>query len=318
MKEMLSDVPGQTITGYISESVSGLSEDVEKMLLSLGTTVTDREKLEALVNSRLLKSSSSIPEFGMNIETYLQQLGFLMKYSSKHIGAGEIIPLITIKGARSGGNVSKDIKVGSSLLEVKVLSGNLFATGVEGSIHGSRFSEHLETLLKYITSPEVGLPERFGSLTERVKIAFGKGEVGKTTLESLRDLVKVFNKPENIRRYIKVGLKRYEIEPGNIPEWDFDLDGDLRPINLKQLTHTEVFKHKLAIHPWVLNPDLITEDLDSILDSFLGGVDYLLLYEPEGKGANFLNPHKDSDRRMLSVSRVSRGGIQVKFSKLTT
>lgn len=79
---------------------------IENVLQTFEVSPADKKRV---LQSKLLRTANTIEAFGQNINKYEAEFGFLFKYGKRPYGKGELLPLLSIKGAKLGASKEKDI-----------------------------------------------------------------------------------------------------------------------------------------------------------------------------------------------------------------
>jgi hypothetical protein len=201
-------------------------------------------------------------------------------------GRGEFIPLLAIKGARSGGTQDKDVLIGDRVLEVKELDASgKFKTAKTGSIRGTDLDANMETLIRIFKNLDLkNLPENLHHLHQEMESVLGYYEKtykfgsGKPDffVKDVIGLVKGLKKLQlNPKDYLKLKGKKYFYSKN--PDGKITLAGEVGD--------NEANLAKLVEHPYYLEPKTIIEDFNDVKNRFLDTLNYILLFQ-------FLQPEK--------------------------
>lgn len=230
------------------------------------------------VMQRPLYQSITASDFIKNPQKYVTEFSDLFSLYKKNVsGKGEVIPLVAIKGAKTGGNLEKDIITpDGTVIEVKdLVSGTEFSTASKGNPKGTIFAEHLETFMKYLAAYDTS-----GKYKELVDYYLANWQRGNLKGSFFKDLVKVIAETKSSAEtyeYIKVRGKRYVIMPGKECTISIDVEGNLTT-ELPQAEEKNVASIKLVNHPWVQDVGTIEKELKALQEKALEGIDYFLLY----------------------------------------
>lgn len=233
------------------------------------------------VMQRPLYQSATVSDFVKNPQKYVTAFSDLFPLFKKNVsGKGELIPLVAIKGAKTGGNLEKDIIApDGTVIEVKdLVDGVEFSTGSRGNPRGSTFAEHLETFMKYLTAYDTS-----GKYREEIDYYLDKWKTGSLRGNFFKELTKIISEIKNSAEsyeYIKIKGKRYIIEPGQEYTISADREGNV-VTELPQAEEKNVASSKLKNHPWVQGEDGIIKDLKDLEKKALEGIDYFLLYRKQ-------------------------------------
>jgi hypothetical protein len=279
---------------------------IENVLQVFDVTPADRERA---LKSPLLRTANTIEDFGKNIAKYEAEFGFLFNYGKRPYGKGELLPFLSIKGAKLGASKEKDITAGGKVLEVKELdNGKYFDTASGGSISGTSFLQNVQMFFRYLEKFDVQ-----GKYEDRINYfnqQFSRGGMSGGELKELIKVAKDLQGSGKAYHYLKLGDKRYAIDPGQKYTVEIDDQGQLIT-NLPTAEDLKVFQAKLAKHPWVqTNGEKILEDLQEIESNYLKDIDYLLLYR---KGtAVFLD--KEQAKDSLIPYRIALGNLHLELT----
>jgi len=232
----------------------------------------------AKIKTRPLYQSATVEEFVNSPEKYVNQFIDLFEFFKKNVsGKGELIPLAAIKNAKTGGNLEKDI-IGpdNKVIEVKDLtSGDNFSLGSFSNPRRSKFGENLEVFIKQLKVYDID--GEFEPFIKYYEDQWYKGGYSGKAIEKTYKIAKQLKGKTTSISYIKVGGSHYAIEPNK--EYVLKVDTEGQPIvDLPKAEEFKVASTKLKKHPWVINPDQIKEDLTSLRNKALKGIDYFLLY----------------------------------------
>jgi hypothetical protein len=219
--------------------------------------------------------NNSIQEFKSKLNELSSLFAPFFDLTSKGAGKGELLPLLTIKGSKSGGTADKDIIVGNEVLEVKELDASgKFRTAKTGSIRDTHLDANIQTLIKIFKNLE-DLPEDLQKQKEIIldyyqqTYKFGSGKPDffvKYVIGLINGLKKLQLNPKD---YLKIKGKKYFYSKN--PDGTITLAGEVEE-NLASLA-------KLVRHPYYLDPKTLITDFYVLKDTFLDTIDYLLLYQ---------------------------------------
>jgi hypothetical protein len=236
-----------------------------------------QEKAEEVMQ-RPLYQSATVLDFVKNPQKYVTAFSDLFPLFKKNVsGKGEVIPLVAIKGAKTGGNLEKDIVApDGTVIEVKDLgSGTEFSTASGGNPKGTIFAEHLETFMKYLAAYDTS--RKYEELVKYYLTNWQRGNLKGTFFKELTKVIIEIQNSAEAYEYIKIRGKRYVIQPGQEYTISVDGDGNLST-ELPQAEEKNVASSKLKNHPWVQDEDAIEKDLKTLQQKALEGIDYFLLY----------------------------------------
>ena len=219
--------------------------------------------------------------------------------ASQGMGKGEVQALLGLKGAGSGGTETKDILIDGNVVEVKELSGKEFGLGKDGYVNGTNYEKNYNQFKSIFTSEL--LPVFEGIFTEdetesaELVIAYmGKFNSNNNSsgfLKLLKKVTKTLNEKineisgEDIN-FIDINNKtKFAIDPDDVAKFKAGEE-----ISIKLGDSIDAAKDsiiKLKKHPWVQDPKNIDNNLNSIFERFLQGIDYTIFYNivsPNTKG----------------------------------
>jgi hypothetical protein len=280
---------------------------VEQVLQTFEVSPADKERA---LKSNLLRTASSIDDFSNNINKYQTEFGFLFNYGKRPYGKGELLPFLSIKGAKLGASKEKDITAGGKVLEVKELdSGKYFDTASGGSIAGTTFLQNVQMFFRYLQKfdTENKYIDRINYFNQQ----FSKGGMSSGELKELIKVAKEIQGEVKEYLYIKVGITRYAVDPGHKYTIEVDDKGNLTT-NLPTAEEYKVFQSKLLKHPWVTSDGTqILEDLKEIQLQYLKDIDYFLLYR---KGEPVIIS-KERAKSELIPYRIALGNLHLELTR---
>jgi hypothetical protein len=266
------------------------------------------EIVDEVLKCPLIRTAESVEEFREKLGDYVEGFGHLFKYGKRPYGRGELLPFLSIKGARIGSSKEKDITVNGKVLEVKELdSGKYFDTASEGSISNTRFLQNIQTFYRYL-----GKINRGGEYDIRINYfnnQFSKGGMSNGELCKLEELIKSIQTEGPVYSYIKVGSERYTMSPNIEYTVKFDEKGSITT-TLPLADDYSIYKSKLQQHPWVVSAgEEFKRDLEEIKQHYLTGIDFLLLYI---KQTPILITKEEAKTRILPY-RIALGNLHLEF-----
>lgn len=280
---------------------------IKNVLQTFEVSPADKRRV---YQSELLRTAESIEAFGKDISKYEAEFGFLFNYGKRPYGKGELLPLLSIKGAKLGASKEKDITAGGKVLEVKELdSGKYFDTATGGSISGTNFLQNVQMFFRYLQKfdTENKYVDRINYFNQQ----FSKGGMSNGELKELIKATKELQGLAKEYHYLKVGGVRYAIDPGHSYTIEIDNEGKLKTA-MPTAEEYKVFQSKLSKHPWVTtNGEQIIEDLKEIETQYLKDIDYLLLYR---KGTPVFIT-KEQAKDVLIPYRISLGNLHLELTK---
>lgn len=280
---------------------------IENVLQAFEVSPADKERV---FQSKLLRTANTIEAFGKDIDKYVADFGFLFNYGKRPYGKGELLPLLSIKGAKLGASKEKDITAGGKVLEVKELdSGKYFDTASGGSISGTSFLQNVQMFFRYLQKFDT--ENRYVDRINYFNQQFSKGGMSNGELKELVKTTKELQGLAKDYHYLKIGNVRYAIDPGHSYNIEIDNEGNLKT-NIPTAEEHKVFQSKLSKHPWVItNGEQVIEDLREIQNQYLEDIDYFLLYR---KGAPVFIT-KEEAKNVLTPYRIALGNLHLELTK---
>lgn len=282
---------------------SKFKTELLELFSNLGVSKEHREKTFQILADPHFKQATSIEEFRLRVDYYSELFSHLKDYAKRPYGRGELIPYVSIRGVRMGGVREKDINVGNLIMEVKELDKDkYFNTATDGRISGTKFTERLELLMKYLPYVDPK-SDTIKEVCEYYDEQFKKGGLSGNFLKSLHSILKTLDCSKN-QRLLKVSGTNYLIEEGS--EARVLVSGDTVTTNLPFATQKQIARVKVSEHPWTKSKgEGIWEDLNVLRESYFSGLDYLFILRK--KGVECLTREEALQR--FSVSRVTMGSI---------
>jgi len=289
-------------------------EEVEKVLSRAG--VSDGE-INLVKQNDNYRRASNIEEFIKDIKVYMEAFYELLHdYKIPKGGKGELLPLVSIKGARIGGANEKDITDSNGkVLEVKDFSsGNEISLATGGSTLGSIFLKNYETFRNQV-APFNKVPE-FRFILPGVEKLTSIPEMYLDELTRLLDNFPLDDKSIG-KEYVEVKIagKKYLVKK----DQEYTLKVDQQGMIISSETSPELGKkqefelRKLMEHPWVVGGSAaLKKNLNEIKSKGLQGIDYLMIYD-RGKTV-ILDMRKEEDRSRLTVKRIANGILTLKLN----
>lgn len=291
---------------------------------SILTQANAEELFNDVTGSTYYKKADNIDEFVKDKDAYIGAFASLYKYKVLKGGLGELIPLVSIKGAKVGGSNEKDIIAQGKTLEVKEIvkggDSREFALASTAGIAGTKFQEHLETFKKAVK------PFRF--LPRFRIIDVGVVDVNKVPREYLLALEELLaNFPytkENIdsqSEEIKIGNKKYTVRKGAKYAIELDDKGNLIQTenSPKESQQLDSDIRKLLNHPWIKDNKEYSplKDLNKIKVDYLNSIDYLMLWtSPET--AVIVDTKKEAQKSdsdsLVKLNRIALGNLTLTYS----
>lgn len=264
--------------------------------------------LDEVLKHPLIRTAESIEEFREKLADYVEAFGHLFKYGKRPYGRGELLPFLSIKGARIGSSKEKDITVNGKVLEVKELdSGKYFDTASEGSISNTRFLQNIQIFYRYLEKINRG--GEYDIRIDYFNNQFSRGGMSNGELRKLEELVKSIKIESPSYTYIKVGSERYTMSPNIEYTVKFDEKGSITT-TLPLADDYSIYKSKLQQHPWVRSVgEELKRDLEEIKQHYLTGIDFLLLYIKEKP----VVITKEEAKSNLLPYRIALGNLHLEF-----
>lgn len=260
--------------GIVMEAGSEESGDAESELIGF----LGKERAQEVMK-RPLYQSATVSDFIKDPQKYVDAFSDLFELFKKNVsGKGEVIPLVAIKGAKTGGNLEKDILApGGVVIEVKDLSsGTELSTGSKGNPKGTVFAQHFETFMKYLAAYDTS--KKYEEFINSYQTSWQKGSLRGSFFKQIYEVIADIRSTAQTYKYIKIGGNKYAIKPGQEYTITINKDGNL-VTPLPKAEEQSVASSKLKNHPWVENPDNIAEDIKAVRKQALEGIDYFLLYK---------------------------------------
>lgn len=294
---------------------TGHADYIKKILNNIGVPPV---LIDQTISNSKFQSATTIEDFKNKLPTYIEAFSNLFKYSVAKGGRGELIPLVSIKGATLGTSQTKDITVKDKVLEVKELSGEEFALASGGSVINSIFDQNFSTFRKYLEPFEEDNKGVFRFVFSDADSAY---TVSKGYLKKIEKLVSDFplkkDQEEEDLVIVKVGDEKFGLLKNRKYEIEFDEKGNLTSGNdsLFKLDIRKTSLQKLLQHPWVTKKSSPIQDLNIIREKGLKGIDYLLLYT-KGNPV-ILDLNKPEEKNKVEVHRVAQGTLNLKYTEST-
>jgi len=258
IKERIQSLP--------KKHLPALTKEILGIFKSLKPDVQNKIKKEI--------GNNSIQEFKSKLRELSTLFAPFFDLTSQGAGRGELLPLLTIKGSKSGGTAEKDIIVGDIILEVKELDAQgKFRTAKTGSIRDTDLDSNMQTLIKIFKNLE-NLPEDLQKQKEIIldyyqqTYKFGSGKPDFFVKEVIGLVEGLKELQLNPKDYLKLKGKKYFYSEN--PDGTITLAGEVEE-NSANLT-------KLVRHPYYQNPRTLIDDFYDLKDTFLDTIDYLLLF----------------------------------------
>lgn len=275
------------------------------------------EDIEQITNNPLFRTATSIEDFDKRKKEFFNAFQSLYNIKGEKGGRGELIALVSIKGAKLGGGNKKDITVNNQVMEVKELSKEIesgeFSTATSGNVIGSKFIKNFETFQRYLKpfeddySYEEKLTPLFGILTYTISAK---------NVKYLKELLNNFpidkeSLSDDFER-IKFRGKYYAISKGGEATFKLDSSGNLisSTEQLQELDSKQVAIQKVLTHPWVQDQQELENNLNELRDNAMLGVNYYLFFKKEHP--DFIKVVKTSDEK-IQFSRITMNQVNLKY-----
>ena len=208
------------------------------------------------------------------------------------LGVGEVMLIMGLKDSKSGGTAAKDIELKDKTYEVKELSNGEFKLGSDGYITNTDYLANLTSLKKYLNENVVSLLNINDSEKETLNRTIryytenGPNNASRGFINDLEKSCEILNKSiagattEKIN-YISVDGKKVAVS-----DEDYDkIKAGSGPVTISfgnELTDAKVSLYKLDKHPWVNDPKLVKDNLNTIWIKFLDKLDGMVFYNYPG------------------------------------
>lgn len=287
------------------DKIQSLSQDLQKKVFDTYNSLTYSEKVE--INSHVGKYD--IQGFKNNLSKLSSIFAPFFNIDAKGVGKGEVFPLLTIKGSKTGGTADKDIIVGGSVIEVKELDqAGKFRTGKTGSIRDTELDGNMQTLIKIIRNLR-GIPELQQDIEAILEYydktyKFGSGKPGffvngvKNLVEKLRSV------SNNHGDYVKVDGKKYS----------FTRKDDRTIVLGVELDQNQAALSKIKHHPYYKDLNTLVDDFKKVKERYLESVDYLLLYEKDKPESVALISREEAKTKVLAYD-VNQQSIRLMYGR---
>ena len=309
--EPLGAISGEELSMVIQQlKNAGVPDD--EIQRTTGTAQNPNPNFRALANINAYVAEGTVKK---SIENF----GYLYKYKVPRGGKGELIPFVSIRGAKLGGSNEKDIiDKNGRILEVKELPGKgskrEFALASGASAAGSTFIEHLQTFLKavwpYRRLPNIRGIEKLNSLDSiSPRYIADLQEILDNLPHSEKDLTQDAEE-------IKINGVKYSVKKGVPYTVELDDNGNLVPNQSAptKAAQADVELRKLLKHPWVQDKSKHTpmKDLDVIKQAYLQSINYLMLWTSENS-AVIIDATKPEQTSNIGISRVATGNLSLTY-----
>jgi len=325
------------VEGYIKEetdkvlSIEEILEEMSKAGIKDAYSVNGIKKIyDSYNDTQKLIFSQNFRKYSLskqNIEKITEiYKDFFDVKASQGMGKGEVQALLGLKGAGSGGTETKDILIDGDVVEVKELSGKEFGLGKDGYVNGTNYEKNYN-LLKSIFTTDL-LPVFEGVFTEEevesseLAIAymnkFSSNNNSGGFIKLLKKVTGFISKKinevssEDIN-FIDVNNKtKFTIDPDDVSKFKAGEE-----ISLKLGDSIDAAKDsiiKLKKHPWIVDPNNIDKNLNSIFERFLQGIDYTIFYNivsPNTKGQLLSS---DEIKNNFIPHRIAQNVLKAKYS----
>lgn len=288
-----------------NEKIQSLSKDLQEKVREVYNTLSDSTKLE--INKHI--GAYTVQGFETNLTKLSIIFAPFFSIKADGVGRGEMLPLITIKGSKTGGTADKDIIVGNSVIEVKELDeGGKFRTGKTGSIRDTKLDANMQTLikilrdLKNIPELEKNIGEILEYYTSTYKTGSGRPSFFTKDIKNLLDKLKRIE--NNSQEFVKIDGKRYSFtrKDGNTIILGVELD-DL-----------QVALSKIKQHPYYKDINELVTNFIQVKENYLESIDYLLLYKKDlPESAILLN--KEKAKNEIEVYDVNQQAIRLMYGR---
>jgi hypothetical protein len=300
--------PQKNIQNPFSQKVSEVGKKLSKEILQIYNTLSPQ--VQAQVNQEVEKHT--ISSFKNNISRLSTIFAPFFNISNEGAGRGELLPLFTIKGSKSGGTADKDVLVGSDVIEVKELDkGNKFRTGKTGSIRDSKLDENTQTFIKILRNlpvQEIQKQKEDILLYYSSTYKYGSGKPS-FFLKDIKDLL-VQLKNLDLKSYLKGDGEEY-VKIDGVKRFFTQIDGETLKLG-KSVDVGQESIVKLVKHPYYEDPDNIKKDLEDLKLSYLDTVSYLLLY-PKGNPTSPIFLTKDEAKTKVETYDINQQSVRLRY-----
>ena len=313
------------ITDKLNEATSN-TEVFQKKVNSLKLSEVDsvikvfnsltNEQQTAIVEE--IQKNHTIQSFKNNIDSLSKTFAPFFNIQVSGAGRGELLPLLSIAGSKSGGTAEKDVIVGKEIMEVKELDATgKFRTGKTGSIRDSQLDENVQTLIKIIKNLPDSITE-IKDIKEKIldyynnTYKYGSGKPG-FFLKDLPELIKKFPKDtskltdKDTEDYVKLNGKKYfyTMSDTDTIKVGSEVDAGIESII------------KIKRHPYFKDISKVEKDLEKLKESYLNSINYLLLYS-KGKPFNPVLLDREEALSSTFVYDVNQQAARIKYGKRST
>ena len=305
----------KTIESIVADR--NLSKDQQNIIKNTFYALSEPEQKNLLTN---YLDKFTVGKFKSSLESIVTALKpfYVISFTTTGVGRGEFIPLLAIKGAKSGGTQEKDVNIGSVSIEVKELANKVFKTAASGTATGSNLQNNIQTFFKYGVENDLiaqanlpGLEKLRERLIKYYNGYYAKGGLAGSFRKDMGAFSMIVKKHESdiTKRnekdrldYVKVKGKRYTYtQTGNTT---FELG---REVSKEEADLVKFLKHRYYIE----STEAISDDLEKIKEAFLDSIDYILLYQEKGETPVMLS--SEEAKAKITVQDINQGNVRLKY-----
>ncbi len=286
---------------------------VRDVLLNAGV---EEQRIQQALNSPYFRKAKDIDEFIKNLSTYVQAFKDFFDITKKGVGRGELIPLLSIKGSKSGGIADKDILVDGKVLEVKELDrGGSFITGKSGTAIGSTLKNNIRSFYEYgIDNTLVSQfddPD-FNEVVNSIKQYYeGPYSSGNLSMDFRKNILKFIKEFKDKKREIIDSVKNLKIVDVDGQKFTYTREGEGILRLGEKISDEKANLQKFLKHEYIIENSTPEEELDQIKDKYLDSIDFLLIYSKGGNMSKVLP--QDQAKQDITVRDITQNSIRLKY-----
>lgn len=290
------------------KKASEVGKKISKDIVQVYSTLSPEQQTQ--VDQEVEKYN--ISSFRNNISKLSTIFAPFFNISNEGAGRGELLPLFTIKGSKSGGTADKDVLVGSDVIEVKELDkGNKFRTGKTGSIRDSKLDENTQTFIKILRNlPVQEIQKQKEDILSYYNSTYKYGS-GRPSF-FLKDIKNLLLELKNLdlKSYLKGDGEEY-VKIDGVKRFFTQIDGETLKLG-KSVDEGQESIVKLAKHPYYEDPENIKKDLEDLKLSYLDTVSYLLLY-PKGNPTSPIFLTKEEAKAKIETYDINQQSVRLRY-----
>ena len=274
--------------------------------------------IEILKNGYL--QAKNVKEFVEQYKTHIKTFKYLFPYKVARGGKGELIPFVSIKGARIGGGNEKDITdEGNKVLEVKAptsATSPKISLASGGYIAGSDYLRNAESIARYLKN----LPNQ-----PELEFIYKDKQYYHPKASYLKNLENIFKNFPDIGEKVadkyntfKLNGKLYALEKERTYSIKLDQENNLISTenSPKEVDVAKDYITRITNHPWVADSknNSPIKDLNKVVKTAAAGIDYFLVYfgaNPDN--AAIIDANNELDK--FTPYRVAQGTLAVSVEK---